>query len=193
MRDDVIVRPLTPSRWDDLVELFGDNGAWGGCWCMFFRVARKEFDAGTRNRGKENRAALKQLVERRSTPGLLAYIDGRPVGWCSVAPRSEFGRIERSPIVKPIDDEPSVWSIVCFYMHRGHRGEGVGTALLKAAVDHAARKGARIVEAYPVDPHGKLSNADAYHGLVWMFEKAGFTEVARRSDRRPIMRYVVAR
>jgi GNAT superfamily N-acetyltransferase len=187
-RPDIIVRQLTASRWGDLLELFGERGAHSGCWCMFFRLKSGAFEAGSRNRGVGNRGEFESLVARRRIPGLLAYVDGDPVGWCSVAPRSEFGRIERSPVTKPVDDESAVWSVVCFYMHRNHRGRGVATALLKAAVDHAAGKGARIVEGYPVDPPGKMNNADAYHGLASMFAAAGFKEVARRSPTRPLMR-----
>jgi GNAT superfamily N-acetyltransferase len=96
-------------------------------------------------------------------------------------------------VTKAVDGEPAVWSVVCFYMHRNHRGRGVATALLKAAVEYAAGKGARIVEGYPVDPPGKMNNADAYHGLASMFAAAGFKEVARRSPTRPLMRLRVTR
>jgi GNAT superfamily N-acetyltransferase len=188
----IVFKTLTPSRWDDLVELFGERGAYGGCWCMFFRIPQSEFNEGARNRGRGNRRAFKELVDKRRVPGLLAYVDGRPVGWCSVAPRSRFGRVERSPTTKPVDDEDGVWSIVCFYMDRRHRGRGVGSALLSAAVEHARKKGARIVEGYPIDSSvRKVPNSEAYYGLLSMFEAAGFEEVARRSPSRPLMRYRV--
>lgn len=188
---DVVVHPVTPSRWKDLERLFGPSGAYSNCWCMWFRLTSKEFDAGAKKgadgAGTANRRAMKELVERRRTPGLIAYRGREPVGWVSVAPRSEYGRIERSPTLKPVDDRP-VWSIVCFFIHRRHRGTGVATALLDAAVDHARRRGARVVEAYPEDPgEGRLANATAYTGVLSMFEAAGFSEVARRG-KRPIMR-----
>jgi GNAT superfamily N-acetyltransferase len=183
------VLPLTKERWPDLVTAFGpDRGAWGGCWCMWWRLSSKEFDAGSRDHGKANRRALRGLVDREHPPGLLAYVEGEVAGWVSVAPREEFGRLNRSPTLKPVDETP-VWSVVCFYMVRRHRGRGVGTALLAGAVDHARANGARWIEAYPVDPEVKAaSNADAYTGVVSMFERAGFREVARRKDNRPIMR-----
>jgi GNAT superfamily N-acetyltransferase len=193
MDDDIIVRPLTPARWSDLLELFGDNGAYGGCWCMYFRRRGKEYDNGCRNRGRGNKAAFKELVDKRRVPGLLAFRDGHPVGWCSVAPREQFGRVENSPQLKPIDDADDVWAIVCFYIHRKHRGDGVATALLGAAVERAASKGARIVEAYPLDVRDrKVTNAEAYTGFLPMFKRAGFKVAARPGGRRVIVRYAVA-
>ena len=182
------VRPLTPDRWDDLVELFGERGAYGGCWCMYFRLG-SEFQEGARDHGRKNRAAMQRIVRARRVPGLLGYLDGRPVGWVSVAPRQEFGKIERARSTRPVDDRPA-WSIVCFYIDRRHRGRGVASALLRAAVDHARANGARLVEAYPVDPkrRAKIPNSEAYYGVVPMFEAAGFREVERRIPWRPIMR-----
>ena len=187
-RTAIDVQPVTAGRWADLERLFGPRGVYG-CWCMWFRLSGREFE---RRSGAGNKRAMKGLVEEDRIPGLLAYMDGEPVGWVSVAPREEFGRIERSPKLARVDDAP-VWSIVCFYMARGRRGQGIGSALLEAAVDHAASRGATIVEGYPLDPAvRKVTNAEAYHGLVPMFEAAGFTEVARRGGR-PIMRRRVRR
>ena len=186
------IRPVTADRWDDLVELFGERGAYANCWCMWWRVSGADFDRGIRNRGAGNRRRMRDLVAGNRVPGLLAYRDGRPVGWVSVAPREEFARLQRSPTLKAVDDRP-VWSIVCFFMDRTERGAGVGTALLDAAVRHAAEQGATIVEGYPVDPTDrKISNADAYTGVVSMFRRAGFREVARRGSR-PIMRKTLRR
>jgi GNAT superfamily N-acetyltransferase len=183
----VTIRPLTPDRWADLERLFGKQGAYGGCWCMWWRLTGAEFRRGTAG---PNRTALKAIVDEGRVPGLLAYQDGAPAGWCSVAPRAEFGRLQRSPTLRPLDDEP-VWSIVCFYIDPRHRGRGIGAALLRAAVDHAAEHGAHIVEGYPVEPGaGRVSAASAYTGVTAMFEQAGFREAARRG-RRPIMRRVV--
>lgn len=108
----------------------------------------------------------------------------------SVAPRDEFGRLDRSPVLGRVDDRP-VWSVVCFYIPRQHRRGGVGEALLRAAVDHAASRGAGIVEGYPVaTADGKVPGASIYTGVVSMFRRAGFREVERRSEKRPIMRWV---
>jgi GNAT superfamily N-acetyltransferase len=183
----VDVRPLTPSRWNDLVELFGPRGAVSGCWCMYWRQPRPEWREHT-NEG--NRRQMRRIVNTRRKPGLIAYRDGKPVGWVSVAPREEFARLEASRTLARVDDK-AVWSIVCFFIRAGQRGAGVGTALLRAAVDEAAARGARIVEAYPVDTtNTRTSNADAYTGVLTMYERAGFREVARRRGR-PIVRKTI--
>jgi GNAT superfamily N-acetyltransferase len=151
---------------------------------MWWRMPSNEFD---RVGGPAKRSSLKGLVERRRVPGLLAYRDGEPVGWVSVAPREEFGRIERSNTLARVDDTP-VWSIVCFYIPRSQRGEGVGRALLEGAVEHVRSRGGRTLEAYPIDTgRDRRPAADIFTGTLRMFEAAGFREVARRG-RRPIVR-----
>ncbi len=178
------VKPVTAARWKDLVELFGPSGAYSGCWCMFPRLSGAEFSA---NGNKGNKVAMQKIVARNEIPGLLAYAGGKPVGWISVGPRPEFGRIERSRLFKPVDDKP-VWSVVCFFIHRDFRNQGVGRSLLKAAGDYAREHGASTLEAYPVDTKGEIENpAFIYHGTQSLFEEAGFKIVARRKERRPMM------
>jgi GNAT superfamily N-acetyltransferase len=179
----VEARPLTPERWADLEALFGPKGAVAGCWCMWWRQSGAEHD---RAGNDGNRAALRRLAGT-GTPGLLGYVDGEPVGWCSFGRREEFARLNRSPKLKAVDDEP-VWSIVCFYVRPSHRASGVAAALLDAAVEHVRRAGARLVEAYPIDPaERRVDSGSAFTGLLPMFEQAGFEEVARRAGR-PIVR-----
>ena len=177
-------RPLTPERWPDLVSLFGPRGACAGCWCMWPRNTSAEKNTS----GDPNRRAFKKLVDSGTPPGLIAYDGEDPIGWVAIAPRAEYRRFERSRVLQPVDDQP-VWSVPCFFVARTHRGRGVTVALLRAACDWARGRGARIVEGYPVDTHGKAyAPTFAFHGLVPTFESAGFRVVARRSDRRPIMR-----
>lgn len=179
-------RPLTPSRWDDLEALFGKHGAAGGCWCMWWRMNQADFSA---NAGEKNKAAFKQIVDSNEMPGILAYDQEKPVGWVSVAPRSGFFKLERSRILKRVDEE-MVWSIVCFYIARAYRRRGMMTGLIKAAVDFAANNGAKIVEAYPIQPKKDTYPAVyAYTGLASAFIQAGFEEVLRRTETRPILRY----
>ena len=184
----IVCQVATPSRWPDVERLFGDRGACAGCWCMWPRLASAQF---ARGRGPGNRRALRRLVTANARPGIIAYRGGEPVGWCAVAPREEYGRLERSRVMARVDDQP-VWSVVCFFVAREMRRSGVTTALLRAAVDHAARRGAKIVEGYPLDTEGKrLADAFAWFGLTATFQRVGFKEVARRSKTRPIMRYVI--
>ena len=178
--------PLTPDRWADFEALMGPKGGAEGCWCMLWRQSAAAYRDG---RGETNRRAMSARVrDGTRPPGLLAYRDGAPAGWISVAPREEFPRMANSRIVGPLDDRP-VWSVSCFFIKRGNRGKGIATALLTAACDFSASHGAEVIEGYPIDPLGKrYANAFAWTGLMRVFEKAGFTEVARRSEKRPVMR-----
>ncbi len=180
--------PLTPERWQDLQTLFGPRGATGGCWCMFFRLPQSQFE---QQKGEANRQALKSIVDAGGTPGIIAYSDGNPVGWCSLAPREEYSRLGRSRLFQPVNDQP-VWSIVCFFTARTHRRKGLTVALLRAAVDYARARGARILEGYPVDTRsGSAPDVFVYTGTFSAFRQAGFKEVLRRSETRPIMRYII--
>ncbi len=180
--------PVTPDRWSDLETLFGPRGATGGCWCMYWRLKRSEFE---QMKGEGNRQAMKSIVDSGEIPGLLAYHDGQPVGWISVAPRPAFSALERSRILKPVDERP-VWSVVCFFVKKSFRRKGVTVELLQAAVEYARRHGAQIVEGYPVEPRqGQSPDPFVYTGLASAFLQAGFEEVLRRSETRPIMRRVI--
>ncbi len=182
-------RPLAVENWSDFEALFGANGACGGCWCMWFRLTNREFET---SKGAQNRSAMRRLVERGEQTGIVAYEGDRPVGWVSLAPRGDFGRLGRSRILKPVDDVP-VWSVVCFYIAREARRRGLSVALLEAAADHARAAGASVLEGYPVEPRsGSVPDVFAYYGLASAFEKAGFSECARRSETRPIMRRSLA-
>jgi GNAT superfamily N-acetyltransferase len=179
---------LTPARWADVERLFGPRGACAGCWCMWPRLTSAEFAKG---RGDGNRRAFRRVVESGERPGILAYADGQPVGWCAVAPREVYRRLERSRVLKPVDDQ-RVWSVVCFFVARPLRRRGLTVRLLREAVRFAANRGARIIEGYPVEPRaGRTADAFAWTGLSSAFRRAGFKEVLRRSETRPIMRYVI--
>jgi GNAT superfamily N-acetyltransferase len=178
--------PLTSDRWDDLERLFGpERGADSGCWCMFWRLTRAEFQA----LGKPARkAAFRRLVRSGMPLGIIAYAGADPVGWCAVGPRTATPGLDRSPVCKAVDDAP-VWSITCFFVEPKARREGVMAALIEAAVRHARRQGARIVESYPRDTGGaRIDSASAYVGALAPFLAHGFREVARRRPRRPILR-----
>jgi GNAT superfamily N-acetyltransferase len=176
---------LTRGNWDDLVALFGDKGACGGCWCMYWRSKASDYN---RLKGEGNKKAFRKLAMKTS-PGIIAYADGQTAGWCAVAPRSEYVRLEKSRVLKPVDDQP-VWSISCFFIHKEFRNKGLSKQLLSSAVDFAVSNGAKIVEGYPVElKTGKMPDVFAWTGFSKTFIKAGFKEVERRSEGRPIMRY----
>ena len=183
--------PLTADRWEDLEELFGERGASGGCWCMWWRLKRSEYE---RQKGEGNRLALMGIVDSGEIPGILAYDAElhQPAGWCSVAPREHFPVLERSRVLKRIDDKP-VWSIVCVFVGKPFRRRGLMVGLLNAALEHVRESGGKIVEGYPVEPRkDQMPDVFAWTGLASSFRQVGFREQLRRSETRPIMRYEIA-
>jgi GNAT superfamily N-acetyltransferase len=154
---------------------------------MWWRVTGREFSA---NGNAGNRERFREIVRDRAEPGLLAYAGETPVGWCAVCPRDELGRVLRSTALKPRDDRAGVWAISCFFVARARRGAGVARALLPAAVAFARDRGARHVEAYPVDGAAGIPDAEAYTGTLAMFLAKGFTVV---EPRRPGRRVLVSR
>jgi GNAT superfamily N-acetyltransferase len=180
------ILPLTTERWRDFERLFGERGACGGCWCTYWRLSRTEFERG---KGDGNRRTIRGLLKKGKPIGLLAYDGAVPVGWCSVSPREDFPRLNRSRVLSKVDEQP-VWSIVCFFIHKNYRNRGLTVQLLKAMTDYVKKQGGKIVEGYPIDPfNGKYPTTFAWTGFVSAFKKAGFQEAARRSPTRPIMRF----
>lgn len=185
-KESLEIHPVTPERWADMQQLFSVHGATGGCWCMWWRIPRSEFGKG----GESNRQAMEKLIHQGAVPGLLAYLDGTPAGWISVGPREDYGALERSRTLKRLDDQP-VWSIVCFFIGRAYRLHGLMLPLIRAAVDYARAHGAKIIEAYPVDPSGKVSSDSLFTGLAKVFAETGFVEMMRPSPNRPILRLIL--
>lgn len=155
---------------------------------MFWRLKRSQFVA---QKGGGNKTAFRKLVRAGHVPGLLAYLEGRPVGWCAVAPREKYPALERSRILQPVDEQP-VWSVSCLFVARPQRRNGVSVCLLKAAIQHVGERGGQIVEGYPVEPRkAEMPDAFAWTGLASAFRQAGFKECLRRSETRPIMRFEI--
>jgi GNAT superfamily N-acetyltransferase len=177
-------RPLVAADLPDFETLFGANGGCAGCWCMWWRKTRSEF---ARDAGEGNRKDLRALVASGVVPGILAYADGEPVGWCSVAPREDFPSIGRSRTLKRLDDRPT-WSIVCFFVRKDRRRQGVTRALLAAAVRYAASRGATLLEAYPLASDVARADWESYMGYRSLYAEAGFTVAARPSPARLVMR-----
>jgi RimJ/RimL family protein N-acetyltransferase len=186
--------PLTPDRWGDFQTLFGERGAYSGCWCMYWRIKRSEFNQATRD---ERKAAMHALINQGTMPGILLYEGSSPIGWCSIGPREDFPPLQRSTTLKPVDDQ-EVWSIVCFFINKKQRRQGMMTRLICGAIDFAQSQGAKIIEAYPTDmqtPDLENKNLTGYHGFMGIasaFRKIGFKEVGRASNHQLIMRYVIS-
>ena len=167
----LVVRPVTPERWDDFAALFEARGAPHYCWCTPYRFAgAHEMDRA------EKRAAMRKRVKDGTPIGVLAYDGDAPVGWCSVAPRESYAKLARSRTM-PRVDERQTWTVLCFFVPRERRGEGVTRALLKGAVRQAKAGGAEVIEGYPFDTAGITST---HRGHSSVFEEAGFERDGRR-------------
>ena len=189
----LVVRPLTPSRWPDLEALFAAKGCSvaRGCWCMYYRESGKPAQPPGLTQAQARKARLQALATAGPPPGLIAYRGKVPVGWVTLGPRADFAKLRRSPVMKPVDALP-VWSVVCFVVPPEHRHQGVAHALLQAAVAYARQRGARLLEAYPVDKAERGADDWLWHGAKSMYDKAGFAEVARRRPERPVVRLALA-
>ncbi len=163
-------RPVTPDRFEDFADVVNRTRRVDHCWCLSHRLTTAEIERlgdGSRER------AMRRLCEGDHPPGVVTYRDGEPVGWCNIGPRAEITRLARSRLIRPVDELP-VWSIVCVVVRAGHRREGVTAPLLEGAVAYAASHGAPAVEAYPVDPPGRMDVTMSFVGTKSMFERAGF-------------------
>ncbi|HEY8427110.1 MAG TPA: GNAT family N-acetyltransferase [Sandaracinaceae bacterium] len=173
-------REVDRSTWADFETLFESRGAPSYCWCMAWRATgpeTKRTDAASR------KAMMKARVDAGTPVGILGYLDGEPIAWCSIAPRSTY----RSTLVdpRPGDERENVWSLVCFYVKREHRRRGAFGALLEAARRYAKERGATVLEAYPVDED---SPSYRFGGFVPAYLRAGFVEVGRAGSRRHVVR-----
>jgi len=156
---------------------------------MSWRLKSSDFN---KLKGAGNKRAMKHLVDRKEQIGIIAYAGKEPVGWCAVAPREKFIRLENSKVLARIDEE-KVWSITCFFIKKGFRRKGLSVELLKAVIEFGKKKRVKVLEGYPTVPYNSnIPAAFAWTGIPSAFVKAGFVEAARRSKSRPIMRYYLA-
>ncbi len=191
--------PVDEGRWPHLVDLFESSGGPKHCWCMVWRgtaAERREWtsaDSKVLARGALSpantlrQAGLRRRLDRGDPLGILGYDGDRPVAWCSIGPRETYERL--GGLEDPDDAPQKVWSLVCFFLKRSHRGLGNGRLLLDAALDHARTQGAAVVEAYPVAPD---SPSYRFMGFVPAFAAAGFTEVGTAGTRRHVMRLALS-
>ena len=171
---DLSIKELTPALWKDLETLFGEKGACGGCWCMYWRTLQGE--KWKDMQGLEAKKRFKKMIQNGSARGLIAYAGGEPIGWCTFGKRTDFPRLNRARTLTCADAE-EVCCVPCFYVKSGYRRKGVSTELLRAAVQVLTSEGATNIEGYPVKPatSGKnIPGAFAWTGTVPLFEKQGF-------------------
>lgn len=176
------IRPLTYDLWPALEDLFGENGARSGCWCMYGRIG----PAYRKRPQAKNKEDFREVVTRGPPPGLLAFDGELAVGWCQLTPRDRVPWLDRAWRLARVDELP-VWSISCFYVRRGYRRRGLTSALIGAALKTARRANAPALEAYPLD--AAVSPSASSTGFASTFARAGFKTVARRAAARPIMRH----
>jgi GNAT superfamily N-acetyltransferase len=188
----VVLKPLTPDLWPALEDLFGPKGAHGGCWCMWWRIPgpRKAYQERV---GQPNHDAFEQVVAKGPPPGLIAFDDdGRPVGWVNIGPRRLYPRFNAARSSAPVEagdaEDPQVWAINCFFVRSGARRAGLMRVLIDGAVAYARERGARVLEAAPLDVERKLIWGEGYVGVASTFRAAGFRSVTNRSQSRPLMR-----
>ena len=172
--------PVTPDRFEDFVTVINKNRRPTHCWCLSHRLTAGEITELGGDGEDQREQAMRALCEREHPPGVVTYLDGEPVGWCNVGPRSEITRLNRSALIPPTDDLP-VWSIVCVVVRSGFRKRGVTKQLIEGAVDYARANGAPAVESHPVDPQGRMDLTMAFVGTRAMFERSGF-EVVGTTD-----------
>ena len=181
--------PLTKANWNKFVQLFGNKGACGNCWCMYYRLQKSDYQEGKTDDG--NKEAMKELVWEGKPTGILGFYEGQAIAWCAFAPREDFIKLENSRVHKRIDDK-AVWSIPCFFIDKNFRRHGVSVELLKGVIRYAREVGIKIIEAYPTTPtQEKLADSFAWIGLYKSFERAGFEIVDRTSKNRPMVRYYI--
>ena len=189
LADEMTFAPLTRDTWIDFTQLFGERGACANCWCMYFRLAPKDFVAGKSGGG--NKESMKELVWSGKPTGILGYHQGKAIGWCAFAPREDFSKMERSRVHKRIDDLP-VWSVTCFFIDKAYRRAGASVAMLEGVKKYAREQGIATIEAYPTIPtKTPLPDSFGWIGLFRSFEEAGFYIADQTSKYRPMMRYDV--
>lgn len=171
------IEPLTESRMEDFAAVANPNHRQKHCWCLSHRLSAQEI----RERGGEDRyEAMCSLAREKIAPGVIAYLGDQPVGWCSISPQAQIPKLENSKLIRPVDDL-RVWSIICMVVRGGYRRRGVNRQMVLGVLEYAKSLGAPAVEAYPVDPEGRMDLTMAFVGTRKMFEEAGF-EVVGVSD-----------
>jgi GNAT superfamily N-acetyltransferase len=195
MTASLTIVPANEASWEDLQAIFGTRGQGARCQCQRYKLRPREYFAGFPVEERAHR--LREQTdcghpESDTTSGLVAYLDGEPVGWCAVEPRSAYtglARNNRVPWEGRTEDkaDDSVWAVTCLFSRAGFRKRGISRALARAAVDFARERGARALEGYPMTTTNAISE-ELHVGTVGVFADAGLSEVSRPTVRRAVMR-----
>jgi GNAT superfamily N-acetyltransferase len=192
----VMIVPANEAGWEDLQAVLGGRGYHSGCWCQRFKIRGRQWDAGSVPVAERAKRLRKQTrcgqPDADTTSGLIAYLDGEPVGWCAVEPRTAYLRLGRVPWAGRAEDktDDGIWATACFVTRTGYRRRGVSRALAHAAVDFARERGARALEGYPMitQPGKEITWGELHVGSRSIFADAGFAEVSHPTLRRVVMR-----
>lgn len=177
---DIDVIPATADKFDDVATILSPKMNGLGCWCLYYRLNSSDYRHII---GQERFDYVRELLSETPPPGLLAYVDGEPAGWCGMGPRRDMGRLERSRTIPKVDDTP-VWSIVCFTVRAGYRRQGLTRVLLDGAIDFATEYGAVGLEAYPIEVgNQRVPSYASYVGNTTMFAEAGFRKVVKTDSK----------
>lgn len=181
MTPDLEFHPSSPENWPDLATFFQQHGNPNYCWCTRWRLKSVDFKNA---KATERREKLAGLIKDKIPVGMLAYYQGKVIGWCSIAPRETYALLENSTTLKRLDDLP-VWSVVCFFIDPAWRGKNLSAQLLRQAVEYAIGQGAAVIEGYPVEP----GQSYQFMGSPSMFEQAGFQQAGTAKNGRRIVRF----
>jgi GNAT superfamily N-acetyltransferase len=189
------VVPANDASWEDLQTIFGTRGQASRCQCQRYKLAPREAFASFPVEERAHRLRQQADCGHRdagATSGLVAYLDGEPVAWCAVEPRTAYPallRTHRVPWVDRDEDktDDGVWAVTCFVTRAGYRKRGVTRVLARAAVDFARERGARAIEGYPITTKAVILE-ELHVGTEGVFADAGFAEVSRPTLRRIVMR-----
>jgi GNAT superfamily N-acetyltransferase len=191
----ITVVPANEASWEDLQTIFGTRGQASRCQCQRYKLRPRESFGSFPAEERAHR--LREQTDcghpgSGATSGLMAYLNGEPVGWCAVEPRTAYEglvRNNRVPWEGRAEDktDDSVWAVTCLFTRAGFRKRGISRALARAAVDFARERGARAIEGYPMTTK-KVIVEELHVGTEGVFADAGFTEVSRPTLRRVVMR-----
>lgn len=191
----VTVIPANEASWEDLQSVFGNRGSASRCQCQRYKLDPGESFGSLPTEERAHRLRLQTDCDHPgadSTSGLVAYCGSEPVGWCAVEPRPAYvGLVRNQRVAWDGRDEDrtdiGVWAVTCVLVRAAHRRSGVGTVLVRAAIDHARERGARALEAYPMTTNAAIDE-ELHVGLLEMFVDAGMFELSRPTKRRAVVR-----